>query len=381
MSSADQIEAQKHYRERARRVANDLGYQREWDGKFRDAINQRRLFYEGIARSNQFAPNMVAETFRAIERELANSPVGTSSFEIGVLGLINRNIAEIELTCRRLNLPIRAQRVVAGISDRPGINADTSPSVVEPTISVIRVTMPFFPFHNAISKLLAKTLLFNGPTLVCDPFLIRTNLRTNPHLISEWVTLIAAYAVNDHQQPMYFQPPEGATALRARTEILSAVDLFAVAHEYGHHTLHRYRLFEDIQEEYKADCFAQYISHFSARNRQPCNFFSLTGGGAVVCLCGPDLVLRAKSVLQTGHFESQPSSSSHPPTVSRINTLDTLDYNFSPREIESVRDFRRFILEIFQIIWTAVFPRLHQLHLEGIRPIKASQNGHAWLPW
>jgi hypothetical protein len=242
-----------------------------------------------------------------LAREQAKSPQA-GIYETSTRASIDRLIAVIESTCNRLRLPIRNNSVVSGMSSELGVDIGQM-RVLDASgvtnVSIIRPTAMYFNFYNTIAKLLARSLLHSGTTIIFNRELINMHVRSSPQLVTAWTMTVAMYAAYGCPPPFQVLPPTGQ-AIQTWNEMVDAHDLFAVAHEYGHHALNHdtQQTGEDrasnFRKEFDADYFGQFISQAVARSLLQSNRFARFGGGAVISLCANEILMRAKSVLSNG---------------------------------------------------------------------------------
>ena len=88
--------------------------------------------------------------------------------------------------------------------------------------------------------------------------------------------------------------------------LIRAVEIFALAHEYGHHAMRHGvtdssdQVVDALVEEHQADLFARSVSMAIGSREVPPNFYAMSGTGGVIILVALELVKRAKAVLETG---------------------------------------------------------------------------------
>ena len=163
------------------------------------------------------------------------------------------------------------------------------------------------------------------------------------------------------------------------------MELFSVAHEYGHHAMYHEvgqadeGLEEKIEKEYRADHFAHKISQDLGLKDQPINEFALSGGGAVLVLTMNDLIERTKAVLNTG-LGSSPPSFDHPTIVDRVNALAKLDGTLPPQHREFAEGLRLSLFAISDIIWAKILPGLLEAHFNKVRPHAYDSNIDEFVP-
>jgi hypothetical protein len=240
-----------------------------------------------------------------------------------------------------------------------------------------------------IAKTLARSLPQHpaGPQLKVsnDPSEVRMLLQQSPDLVTEWAHIFSSYAELGRPPPGIHLITDTATQA-VRYMLLRAVELFALAHEYGHHVMMHgvassssEETTDPFVEEHQADIFARSASiAIGSRENFP-NFYAMSGAGGVIILGALDLVRRAKAILETGNDQAPPRER-HPPFADHIAHIALLDEHLLPNDREAAVDIRRCFLEIVEVIWEAVRPHLIALHSQGVRPIEGAPDPGGWLP-
>ena len=165
-----------------------------------------------------------------------------------------------------------------------------------------------------------------------------------------------------------------------RSDLLVAMELFAVAHEYGHHVM-RHGVTDTSEEqtpfedEHEADLFARQVS-LVVGHEGPNEFLNSGAGGAVVLGCIV-LVARANAMLSSGN-DIPPPRQRHPPVPDRMKALDEYDEKFVSYSQFSA--FRSSLLDALDVVWITVKPKFSDLHREGVRPADRDCGPLDWLP-
>jgi hypothetical protein len=191
----------------------------------------------------------------------------------------------------------------------------------------------------------------------------------------QWAKIISSYAIFDWQPQDLDLPSLMIEQDMTRMKILSAMEQFVVAHEYGHHILKHGDMVSTeskkdiILEEYEADTFARGVSTAIGSWEDPINLYSMSGAGAVIILGALDLVEKAKATLISGS-DKVAVSKTHPMFNDRINMLAQNDQFASVEYQEIYNDMRECFMAIFSNIWDEIKPIFYGLHEDGVRPIK-----------
>jgi hypothetical protein len=167
--------------------------------------------------------------------------------------------------------------------------------------------------------------------------------------------------------------------------LVDAMEVFAVAHEYGHHCLmHGVTASSadrnsSFQLEHDADLFARCVS--GALGQDEGKDFLYSGAGGALMLGAMDLVARTRSVLVSGSDSRSPSKT-HPPVTERVERMNEADLQHMPKDVaEQCVRARQQILDTLNLIWDHVKPVFEQLHEEELLIPEEDARGPAdWLP-
>jgi len=119
-------------------------------------------------------------------------------------------------------------------------------------------------------------------------------------------------------------------------------------------------------------------SHYGA-TYQPRNIWAASSVGAIVTLGARDLVLRARSFLDTG-VDRLRASDTHPPMMTRMLAVDRLNRLYDPRERVAMRNSRRNLRHVMTRLWDLIQPELRRLGDRGMRPLPLGPEEAQWLP-
>ncbi|WP_256808760.1 hypothetical protein [Bradyrhizobium sp. Bra64] len=303
--------------------------------------------------------------------------------------ILDKLIERIEAACKKLNVPI-GDGVAFGSLREPGLTAQQF-AVLQTTASIIDVSIPFLVFCDLVSKAVSHTLDprivgDNGIKFSLDASAIREKLRSDSSVRAEWIRIVRQYAVTGKPPIGLGEAPEGPRA-ELRRSLLDAMEVFAVAHEYGHHSLQHgvgASSSNDIQtktsaweDEYQADIFARLIS--GALAETAADVMLLSGAGSII-LAGTDLIARARQTLLAG-TDVVPERDSHPPLAKRLERLDAEDRSGLPsKEAEWCVQFRRNVVTVIAVVWEELKPTFGRYHAEGLRPDEHTNTPANWLP-
>ena len=292
---------------------------------------------------------------------------------------------QVEAVCADGEIPLR-EGVTIGVSPVAGLDASQN-GVMGIGASIIDFSMPFVMFCNQMGVLLTRTLSYveveGGYRILFDPAKARERLTTEEPLVRAWGQVLFAFAYDGWPGELGRLPGD-ADLIATRTEIVKAMELFAVAHEIGHHVLvHGGMEATDEQpdrtrEEHDADSFARIIS-MALGGQDPVSGFAISGGGGVLVLGALDLVRRAKHVLATGNTDFPPRET-HPEVPDRIARIALFDTFAPPESREQMAGMRSDLFAILGEVWDAVLPIFLGLHHDvGVRLEREDPEKFAWM--
>jgi len=164
-------------------------------------------------------------------------------------------------------------------------------------------------------------------------------------------------------------------------ELTSAMEVFVVAHEYGHH-VRQHNSGENAstfvpseearQHEFEADRVSWTVSKFLGANgfagkqTDARNYWMESSAGVVAYLTAADVVSRVRSILEEGRVVAR-RSASHPNTRDRLRALEL----WSGFDKESLRDEfrlrRRFLRSLIGSLYLFLKPKYMAAHKAGFR--------------
>ena len=341
-----------------------------------------------IALQSGFKAEEASAARQRLREMLVRLPEKSKFDDLGVVMIMTRIVDDIELACRDLDITIPGG-VVFGTSRLVGLVASQL-RVMSTDVSIIEITIPFIIFCNLISKVLAHTLPHelsgNSVSISFDEAKVFSRLQSNRWIIEEWQRVLLPYAKEGKPPPGSGLAPEGAT-ISTQFLILEAMEVFSIAHEFGHHVLKHGMTASSVEqpssfdEEHEADLFARIASIGVARvHQEKPGHFLFSGAGGAIILGALELVARARAVLETGQ-DTLPSRKHHPPVSERIEAFDKLDKDYLGARAQEFVVFRSSLLSVLDLVWEAVKPMFERQHREGVRPVSASSSPLDWLPF
>jgi hypothetical protein len=312
---------------------------------------------------------------------------GLSEFDDPGTTIILRNLLQrVEQASKKLQMQTRGGAVI-GDPGMSGLLASQLP-VLLTDASIIEITSEFIVFCNFVSKAFAFSLAYQKqePDVVgitFDPKQINERLDSEPWITMEWGRLLIAYAVNGGP-PTNLGPVQEGPQADIRRVFLEGMQVFAVAHEFGHHSL-MHGISESsaqfgpcFEQEHEADSFARLISEALAE--RPEDHVLLSAAGGALVLGALELVTRTRAVLVTGSDVLAPSST-HPPVAERVRSMDEADLRRLPDSLAKFwAENRRQILVTLGLVWDRVKPFIEHFHAEGLRPAEVVRGPVDWLP-
>lgn len=295
---------------------------------------------------------------------------------------------DIEKVCGSLDLPLRSGVAYGAI---PSIGLDVAQHPVPMTeASVVSVSKMFIPFCGIISKVLARSLPHDvggratNVSFVLDR--VFKNINADVTLKKYWFETIASFAL--FGTPTLVKPDviSGPAAI-TRGQVLAAMELFAFAHEYGHHIANR-RLkgvasahtddkMEGYSDELEADYLACVICTHVGLRQKPQNPYCLWGAGGVLVLKSLELVRRARHTLTSG-AQDAPLPVGHPPVADRIAAMEAFNHMAPKNQKGPSEELRKFFERLMDRLWTGMHPIFFRLYSGGVRPPEPGGTFEGW---
>lgn len=388
---SDREIAEDYRRQRQAAAARKSGFTPMRDDEVEQWLNENIDLIRNIARANSVSEGDIDSVVETYRQTLRTAPRGSPFDDVNALVILGRIVDDIGRFCIENDIPIRGG-IVAGVEPAFGTNIHQA-NVPTTDVSIIAATIPFIALCNLVARVMARSLPHypvpdSLPYVSFDPEEVRGHLMSRPDVVYEWSQLIAHYAMLGWppQQNMSTSP-QGWEQM-TRIQLLRALELFAVAHEFGHHVEGHGVLLssEDrtdmLTEEHEADVFARVASIKIGATDQPPNRFAVAGVGGVVILGVLDLVRRAKALLAPHDKESDSSyDETHPPLAERLSMISILDQYLPEAWRTSAPIMRQCFADILEIIWALTEPEFVRLRDAGMRPLSVVETGADWLPF
>ena len=280
--------------------------------------------------------NQRLESQKAI---LANSPVTSSGVAPHVEVIFSKLCDDIEAAMSRLKMDSYA-RIARGIEPRTGPHAALT-NVILTDQSIVSVGSFLFRFCGLVARAFTRTLHLN-PWLWEDAGYSETDarrlLRDVPELLVYWLKIFVSFAVTG-TQIMTVYKPANKNELILFEQVARAMEIFAIAHEYGHHHYgHGRQLDLDSKsEEFSADQFALLISY--EVERKPFLFsnpYLSSGAGGLVLLLSLEIL---KKFTQAIIGVPLMPSGTHPKISERLDRFNSVAV-LKPDEFLALKGFR-----------------------------------------
>jgi len=379
--AAEEYRRQRQEAEAVKEGNKQLG----WDASLQWVRNNRSKLLEIAERSGATGKDQIEALAEEYLRTLSDQTPGSDFDDPGTTRILRNVLERIESACSQVEFPTKGG-VVFGNSSGTGLVARQL-SVLLTDVSIIETSIPFVIFCDLVSKAIANALPDpeigeDGSEFNFNTDDVKQRLKSEKWILAEWTSLLARYAAFGTPPKSLGTAPHGPR-LYLRGQFLDAMEVFAIAHEYGHHALnHGFTTSANdegpLDQEHDADMFARSISLVIGSKEE--SYFLSSAVGAPLILAAIELVARARAVLATGQ-DHLSNSETHPPVAERIRLIDDGDSTHLPSEIaDGFIGIRRSVLDVLDAIWAEVRPVIESFHAEGLRPVEDAKGPSEWLP-
>jgi hypothetical protein len=196
-------------------------------------------------------------------------------------------------------------------------------------------------------------------------------LVSSPELLKYWTMIFVSYGTTGTNIAVPFRPANQRELLLFE-QVARAMEIFAIAHEYGHHHYdHGRQVGEEAhREEIEADKFASRISY--EVERRPViysNPYLPSGAGGVLLLLALETLRDVERLFGGAKIQA---SDTHPSARSRIARFESIAI-LKPQEFAALRSFRVACTRIMDLARREVLCVLKALPpntLKGIAPVR-----------
>ena len=184
----------------------------------------------------------------------------------------------------------------------------------------------------------------------------RRLLMRAPDLLVYWLRIFLSFGITGTQIMVPFRPAK-RHELVVFEQVARAMEIFAVAHEYGHHHLNHGRsVCEDPKsEEFAADQFALKIGYEVERiSLEFANPYLASGAGGVILLGSLETLRLVRESIKR---EQEAVADTHPEISTRLARFDTIAV-LKPAEFVALKSFRTVSLRILETTRTMIMDLL-----------------------
>lgn len=262
---------------------------------------------------------------------------------------------EIEGAMSRLGLNSH-EFVARGIEPRIGPVA-AKVNVVMTDESIVTIGTHTFRYCGLIARAFTRTLMLN-PYLWSGESYAETEGRTlllgTPSVFKYWLSIFFSYATTGTNLIVPFKPAHKHEFLLFE-QIARAMEIFAIAHEYGHHEYNHGRSIETMAaytEEYEADKFALKIS-WELENRPLLyqNPYLSSGAGGAILLLSLQTLRRVEDLIAG---TSTILSDTHPSASDRIARFDSVAI-LQPKLFPVLKQYREAAIRIMSLVESLLY--------------------------
>jgi hypothetical protein len=261
--------------------------------------------------------------------------------------------------------------------------------------SVVLLTAALLGMCNRIAKLIARTASIShtdqdGEPMTCIEYLpedAQEAFDRDATLLEDWCQALVDFAMDPERPQLGRTYALIGLQMQLWGQVLGAMELFVVGHEYGHHLARHgvdnqdssvtFSVEEAYAMELQADRYGALLAGLASMSEPMPNMYALSCAAPLAVLTVLEYAYRGHSLLTTG---KRPffGPDTHPPLEQRADALRAA-IPFLVGADASVPCLRIYdnIAKTLERVWTEVEPELIRRH-DAFRPPMAS--GADWLP-
>lgn len=285
--------------------------------------------------------------------------------------IFGRLCDDVEAAMDRLGMSSHTQ-VARGLEPRLGPYAAKT-NVIMTDESIVTVGTQLFRFCGLVARAFIRTLQLDAEFWDSDRYTKEAAtrlIRSRGDLLIYWTRIYMSYALTGMHIFVPFKP---ASIFELSFEhVARAMEMFAVAHEYGHHHHNHGRQIDpqaEKAEEFEADQFALKICYETDRFPDALGYnpYLTSGAGGFILLRALRTLRKVETRLngaQTGRTERHPDADER---AARFETIALL----RPVEFATLQHFRRASARILDVVDTEI-----GRWLDGLTPATMRQIDH-----
>lgn len=260
------------------------------------------------------------------------------------------------MLCNDVETEMGRQGLVSQKNVARGIEPITRPfaskvGVIMTDQSIITVGAFTFRFCGLIAKAFYRTIMLDPNYWQSDQFNAveaKNFLRSNMSLAIYWNRIFISFAMTGTNATVPFVPSDPSQVLLVE-QIARAMELFIIAHEYGHHHHGHGRnaAADPRTEEFEADQFALRICRpIGQRDRMPIwNPYLASGSGGVIVLKALETLCQFEQALGAPLHRGE----AHPNSDERIARFDAVAV-LEPDMFMTLKGFRTASLRVMETV-------------------------------
>jgi hypothetical protein len=319
-----------------------------WDPAYDPSPDEKRLreAFRGAGWTEEETEQRIREHNEAIAR----APEPNSGVNPLAQVMYRELCVDVEAAMDRLHRTSH-ETVAHGIEPRIGPFASKM-NVVMTEESVITVGVHLFRYCGLIARAFARTLMLNAYLWSDDRYRKedgRACLAHAPHVVRYWLDVYLSYALTGTNILVPFKP-SGKHEVILMEQVARSMEIFAIAHEYGHHDRNHGRGIGSEAmhaEEFEADQFALRICW--EVERRPVlgqNPYLPSGAGGAILLMSVATLRKIESLVAGSQTAKRDT---HPDPLERIARFDAVAL-LQPSEFQWLKEYRTTAMRIMVVV-------------------------------